>query len=259
VLIGQRMVVWTASGAVPGVIARKPIHLLTDEERKQVPKLKDLWVDIGASSRDDAMSLVRVGDPVTMELGYRPLRNGLAYATAMDDKCGLWVVMEAFRRASKSVQVGLFAVSTVQEEIGLRGATTSAFSIDAHVGIAVDVTHATDCPTIDKKQEGDIRLGSGPVIYRGPNFNPVVVERLIKTSEAKQIRYQLASNGRATGTDANTMQISRGGMATALISIPNRYMHSPVETIALDDIDRAADLIAAFVSELQADDDFRPM
>lgn len=259
VLIGQKMTVWTASGGVPAVIARKPIHLLADDERNKVPKLKDLWLDIGAKDKADAAASVNIGDPVTLELGYRPLRNNLACSPAMDDKSGLWVVLEAFRRAvKKPLDCALYVVSTVQEEIGLRGAQTSSFGIDPHVGVAVDVTHATDCPTIDKKQEGDVALGKGPVIYRGPNMNPVAVERLIKTAKAAELPYQLAASGRATPTDANTMQINRAGMAVALVSVPNRYMHSPVEMISLDDIDAAADLLAEFVGGLKADDDFRP-
>ncbi|HEX4129244.1 MAG TPA: M42 family metallopeptidase [Pirellulales bacterium] len=259
VLIGQRMTLWGAGGPIPGLIARKPIHLLTDDERKQVVKLKDLWIDIGAKDRDDALSMVKIGDAVTMDLRYQPMRNNFAYATAMDDKCGLWTIVEAFRRAAAhTLDCALFAVSTVQEEIGLRGAQTSAYTVDAQVGIAVDVTHATDCPTIDKKQEGDIKLGGGPVIYRGPNMNPVVVDRLVQCATEANMAFQLAASGRATGTDANTMQVSRGGMATALVSIPNRYMHSPVEMISLEDIDRAADLLAAFVRSLKKDDDFRP-
>lgn len=259
VLIGQRMTVWTSTGAVPGIIARKPIHLLSDDERKQVPKLKDLWIDIGAKDRDDALSVVRIGDPITLELKYQPLRNGTACSPAMDDKCGLWVVLEAFRRASAgALDCTLVVVSTVQEEIGLRGAQTSAFTVDAQVGIAVDVTHATDCPTIDKKQEGDVKLGAGPVIYRGPNMNPAVVERLLSVAREQELPHQVAASGRATPTDANTIQVSRGGVATGLVSIPNRYMHSPVEMIALDDIDRAADLLAGFARSVRASDDFRP-
>jgi putative aminopeptidase FrvX len=259
VLIGQRMTIWTATGPVPGIIARKPIHLLTDEERKQVVKLKDLWIDIGAKDKDDAAKLVRVGDPITLELNYRTLMNNLAASVAMDDKTGLWVCLEAFRRASESkLNCALYTVSTVQEEIGLRGAQTSAFTIDAHVGIAVDVTHATDCPTIDKKQEGEVKVGGGPVIYRGPNMNPVVVERLVSAATGREIPYQMAAVGRATGTDANALQVSRGGVATGLVSIPNRYMHSPVELISLDDIDRAADLLAAFAINLSGTESFIP-
>jgi endoglucanase len=258
-LVGQRMTVWTATGAVGGVIGRKPIHLLTDEERKQVPKLKDLWLDIGAKDKAEVEEVVRIGDPITFQLGFQQTRNNQANSPAMDDKCGLWVVMEALRRASlKKLNCSLYAVSTVQEEIGLRGAQTSAFGVDPHIGIAVDVTHATDCPTIEKKQEGDIALGKGPVIYRGPNMNPLVVQRLIETAKAGEVPYQLAASGRATGTDANSLQVNRSGVATGLVSVPNRYMHSAVETISLADIDHAANLLAGFVLRLTGQEDFTP-
>lgn len=259
VLVGQRLTVWGESGPINGVAGRKAIHLLNDEERKQVPKLKDMWVDIGAKDKAEAASLVRVGDPVTLALGLTSMRNNLAYAPAMDDKVGLWVALEALRRTTpNSLNCGLFAVSTVQEEIGLRGATTSAYGVHPHVGIAIDVTHATDCPTIDKKTEGDIALGRGPVVYRGPNMNPRVVDKLLETATAREIPVQMAASGRATGTDANTIQTSRGGVAAGLVSIPNRYMHSPVEMISLDDIDRAADLLAGFALRLSGDEDFTP-
>ncbi|MEN0111335.1 MAG: M42 family peptidase, partial [Planctomycetota bacterium] len=178
-LIGQRMTIHAAGGPIPAVIARKAIHLLEPDERKQVVKLKDLWLDIGAKDGAEASELVRVGDPVTLELGYQEMRNGLANAPGMDNKTGLWVCVEAARRAKQAggLKVGVFAVATVQEEIGLRGARTSAFGIDPHAGIAVDVTHATDCPTIDKTQESDIKLGGGPVVQRGANINPVVFDR----------------------------------------------------------------------------------
>lgn len=258
-LIGQRMTIWTDSGPINAVIARKPIHLLTDEESKQVVKTKDLWLDIGATDKEDAESIVRVGDPVTLQLGYQELRNGLANAPGMDNKTGLWVVVEGLRRAAgRGLKCALYAVSTVQEEIGLRGARTSAFGLDPHVGIAVDVTHATDCPTIDKRQLGEVSLGDGPVIYRGPNMNPTVVERLITAADQTEIPYQLAASGRATPNDANTIQVNRDGVATGLVAIPNRYMHSAVETIALQDVDRAADLLAEFAVGLAGDDDFTP-
>ena len=258
-LIGQRMTIWTQSGGIPAVIARKPIHLLDTEERKKVVKLEELWLDIGATDREDAASVVRIGDPVTLELGYQEMRNGLANAPAMDNSTGVWVVIEALRRAAQqSLNVAVFAVSTVQEEIGLRGAQTSTFGVDPQIGIAVDVTHATDCPTIDKRQQGDIRLGGGPVIERGPNVNPRLYERLVSTAEAAAIPYQVAAHGRGTGTDANAIQLVRAGIVTGLISIPNRYMHSAVETIALADIDSAADLLAAFLTGLNGEEDFTP-
>jgi len=259
VLIGQRMTVWTEGGPIVGVIGRKPIHLLTEEERKQVPKLKDLWVDIGVKGKEEAEKLVKIGDPVTVELAYRELRNGRSVSPAMDDKCGLWAVMEALRRLDPTkLAWAVYAVSTVQEEVGLRGARTSAFGIDPEVGVAVDVTHATDCPTIEKKEEGDIALGKGPVIERGPNMNPKVVRRLVQTAEEQKIPYQMAASGKATGTDANSIQVNRAGVATGLVSIPNRYMHSPVEMISLDDLDHAANLLARFCEGLTAGEDFTP-
>ena len=258
-LLGQRMTIWGDAGPVPAVIARKPIHLLTPSERKTVVEAKDLWLDIGAQDQEEAQSLVRIGDAVTFELGYQELRNGLANAPKMDNTTGLWVVIEAARRTSlKSPSCALHAVSTVQEEIGLRGAQTSAFGIEPYVGIGVDVTHTTDCPSIDKKQQGDIKLGKGPVIFRGPNFNPKVVQRMIDTAETNDLPYQLSALGRAAPNDSNAIQISRAGVAAGLIGIPNRYMHSAVETISLDDMDNAAELLAYFVSELPADIDFTP-
>ncbi|NBW86108.1 MAG: M42 family peptidase [Planctomycetia bacterium] len=252
-LVGARVVIWTASGPVSGVMSRKPIHLLTEEERKVVPKMKDLWIDIGAADRADCESVVRVGDAVTFELKVLSLRRDLVCSVAMDDKIGLWVVLEAFRRAVAAgpLPCGLFVASTVQEEIGLRGAQTSCHGVDPHVAIAVDVTHATDCPTIDKKSEGDVALGKGPVVYRGPNMNPHVVDRLLAAAKAREIAVQLGASGRATPTDANVLQTTRSGVATGLVSVPNRYMHSAVETVSLADADRAADLLAAFVRGLE--------
>jgi tetrahedral aminopeptidase len=258
-LIGQRMTVWTREGPVHAVIARKSIHLLNEQERKQVAKLEELWLDIGAKDKADAARVVTIGDPVTLELGYREMRNNLANSPGMDNKVGLWVAFETLRRAAdRPLKCALYAVSTVQEEIGLRGARTSTFGIDPRVGIAVDVTHATDCPTMDQRQQGDIKLGGGPVIFRGPNVNPVVSRRLIETAEAMKIPYQRAASGRAAPNDAGSMQVSRAGVATGLVSIPNRYMHSAVETVCLDDIDRAADLLAEFAASLSPDDDFVP-
>lgn len=259
-LIGQRMTVWTAEGPLPAVIARKPIHLLKDEEKKQVPKLEDLWIDIGARSKTEAAERVRIGDPVTLQLGLQLMRNDLANAPGMDNRTGLWVVMEAFRRAAeRPLDCALYAVATVQEEIGLRGARTSAFGIDPHVAVAVDVTHATDCPTIDKRQQGEISLGQGPVIFRGPNMNPGVAARLMDVCDEHEIAYQPAAIGRAAPNDSNVLQVNRAGVAAGLVSIPNRYMHSAVETVSLFDLDQAAELLAKFSATITEQDDFRPL
>lgn len=259
-LIGQRMTIHTAGGPVPAVIARKAIHLLDQEERKQVVKTKDLWLDIGAKDQSEAREAVAIGDPVTLELGYQEMRNNLANSPGMDDKTGLWVCVEAARRAVErgGLKVAVHAVATVQEEVGLRGAATSAHGIHPHVGIAVDVTHATDCPTIDKTQEGEVKLGDGPVVSRGPNYNPIVCQRLGEAGEAADIGIQWCAEGRPGGTDANAIQLARDGVASGLVSVPNRYMHSAVEMISLDDIDQCADLLAEFLLRIEKDADFTP-
>lgn len=259
-LVGQRMIIWTEKGGIPAVISRKASHLLKPEERSKAVKLDDLWLDIGAKDKEEAAELVMIGDPVTVQLpGYQEMRNGFVNSPGMDDKTGVWVVLEALRRAAKkSPNVAIFAVSTVQEEVGLRGAQTSAFGVDPHVGIAVDVTHATDCPTIDKKHNGDVALGGGPVLDRGPNTNPHVFSMLHETAKRDEINVQITAHGRPPGTDAKAIQLVRDGVATEIVSIPNRYMHSAVEMISLDDIDQCADLLASFMLSLSGDEDFTP-
>ncbi len=257
-LIGQQVMVWTSSGGLPGVIARKPIHLLRPEEKEKAVKLEDLWIDIGVKDRAEAEKCVQVGEPVTLRLELRRLRNDLVCGPGLDNACGVWVVLEATRRVRGSSAWSIYAVSTVQEEIGLRGAQTSAFGVDPHAAIAVDVTHATDSPGMEKNSLGRIRLGAGPVIFRGPNRNPRIVERLLDCSRQTGIPYQLAASGRAMSNDANPLQISRAGVATGLVSIPNRYMHSAVEIVSWRDLDAAAELLAVFASTLAPDDNFIP-
>jgi len=258
-LIGQQVQIWTQHAAVPGVISRKPIHLLDESERNTVVKIQDMWIDIGAGSELETRSLVRIGDPVTLRMGYQELLQQTLTAVALDDRVGVWVVVEALRRAKQwGAAVAVYAVSTVAEEIGLRGATTSAERLRPQVGIAVDVTHATDCPTIDKRQQGDIKLGRGAVIFRGPNMNPVVVERLIQQAEQAELPHQLAALGRAAPNDSNAIQVSGQGVATGLVAIPNRYMHSAVEVCHLGDLEAAAELLAHFCVSLRPDDTFVP-
>lgn len=259
ILLGQHLTVCGRDGPIMGVVSRKATHLLTNEERNKVPLFTDIWVDIGAKNREDAESQVSPGDVVTFALGLRTLRNGLASAPGMDDKVGVWVVMEALRLLrEKEVNVEVYTVSTVQEEIGLRGATTSAYGINPTVGIAVDVCHATDTPGNDKKQVGETKLGAGPALFRGPNINPHVLTRLQDAAHRLDIAVQVRGVPRATGTDANAIQIARDGVATGLIGIPNRYMHSPVETVSLDDLDEAARILAEFCASLQPDDNWTP-
>jgi endoglucanase len=247
ILLGQDLTVWTGNGPIAAVVSRRAPHLMTSDERNKVPQFTDIWVDIGARDRKEAESLVAPGDSVTFALGSRELRNNLITSPGLDDKVGVWTVMEALRLMhGRPLQASIYCVSTVQEEIGLRGATTSSYGIHPTVGIAVDVCHATDTPGNDKKQLGDTKLGSGPALFRGPNINPHVFDKLRDAARSHEIPVQLRGVPRATGTDANAIQLARDGVATGLVGIPNRYMHSPVEVVSLDDLERAARLLAEF-------------
>ena len=259
ILLGQNLTVWTKQGPVVGVVSRKAPHLQTNEDRNKVPQFTDIWVDIGVKDKKEAESLVSHGDPVTFALGVREMRNGLVTSPGLDDKVGVWTVMETLRLLhGRSIQPAVYCVSTVQEEIGLRGAITSAYGIHPTIGIAVDVCHATDTPGNDKKQIGDTRLGNGPGVFRGPNINPRVFDRLEETAKKHEIAIQVRGAPRATGTDANAIQLSRDGVAAGLIGIPNRYMHSPVEIVSLDDLDQAAGLLAEFCAGVTNQMDWTP-
>ncbi|MBM4069136.1 MAG: M42 family metallopeptidase [Planctomycetes bacterium] len=259
ILLGQNLTVWTREGPVAGVVSRKAPHLMTNEERKKVPDFHDVWVDIGARDRKDAESLVSPGDPVTFDLVCRDMRNNLVTSPGLDDKVGVWTVMETLRLLrGRPMKAAVFCVSTVQEEIGLRGATTSAYGIHPALGIAVDVCHAADTPSNDKKQLGETKLGNGPVVFRGPNINPHVFSRLHHLATAGNIPIQVRGAPRATGTDANAIQLNREGVATGVIGIPNRYMHSPVEVVSLDDLDHAARLLAEFCASISPQCDWVP-
>ncbi len=261
VLLSQRVTVHTAKKPIAGVIGRKPIHLLTAEDRaKEKLEVEDLWVDIGAKDKAAAERLVEIGDPITFDLHYTPLQQDLIAAPGCDDKVGVFVAMEALRLIPKSkLKCAVYAVSTVQEELGLRGARTSAFGIDPHAGIAVDVTHATDYPGVDEKRTGKIVVRKGPTIARGPNINPALRDILVKSAEARKLPYQTDPEPRGTGTDANAIQINRAGVAAALVSIPNRYMHGPCEIVALCDLENAARMIAEALTRIDDTTDFTPM
>ncbi len=260
VAVGTRVLIHGKDGPVPGVIGRTAIHLLKDEERGKKIELEKLFIDIGAEDKDAAEKLISVADPITFGAEFQHLDRDLCAAPGFDDKMGLFVCMEVLHLlADREIDCGLYAVSTVQEEVGLRGAHTSAFGIDPAVGIAVDVTHATDYPGSEKTRAGDVRIGAGPVIARGPNINPVVGELLQQTAEESSIDYQLVAAPRGTGTDANVIQLTRAGVATGLVSVANRYMHTPVEIISLSDLESTARLVAETVAKINEDLDFTPM
>jgi endoglucanase len=259
VTVGQRVYVHTRNGPVLGVLGRKAIHLLDQDERTKVPKTDDLWIDIGVGNKKEAEELVQIGDCVTYAQDLQRLQGDRATARSFDNKMGCFIVAEAMRLlADKRLACAVYGVATVQEEIGLRGARTSAFGIDPLVGLATDVGHAMDYPGADKKKVGDVKLGGGPIIARGANINPKVFDLLVRTAKESDIPYQIEAAPGGTGTDANAMQISRAGMATGLISVPLRYMHTPCEVMALEDIENAAKLMAGFVERVTPDLDWTP-
>lgn len=260
VLPGSQVKVLGAKGWVDGVIGKKPIHLMKPEERTKSTPIVDLWVDIGASSRKDALKVAEAGDAVSYAPNMMELRNNLFSSKGCDNKTGAYVVSEVLKILSKrkGLQVAVYSVSTVQEEVGLRGAMTSTAGIEPDVGIAVDVGFASDTPGIDKRQVGEVTLGDGPILHRGPNINPKLAKMLLATAKKKRIKTQFSSEPRATGTDANAMQIAGSGAATALVSLPNRYMHTMVETCSYDDLQAAAKLIAETILTITPRTSFIP-
>jgi len=258
---GQRVTLRGRKGHIRGVIGKGPIHLIPADARTKVTPLDKLWVDIGAKDQKDAEKRVAVGDPLVLGYGYEDFPHDLAAGRGFDNRAGAFVVLEAARRVQAlNPRAEIHAVATAQEEIGLRGATTATFGIEPQVGIAVDVTFATDYPSMGDavKQENLIQLGKGPVVTRGPNINGPLFDLLVATAKAKKIAIQINAEPRGTGTDANAMQLSRAGVATGLVSIPNRYMHSPCEMVSLKDLDRAADLLAHTAAAITPDTDFVP-
>lgn len=257
VIVGQRVLVHTQNGPLPGVIGKKPIHILNADEKGKPVEMHDLWIDLGATGgRDEVIAAgVRVGDTATYDIPMRRLLGDRVNGRALDNRIGAWIVAEALRRIKAlEPKAAVFAVATTQEEIGLRGARASAFGIDPQIGIAVDVTFATDFPSMDKRKFSELTIGRGPTILRGANANRRLSDRMIDLAERNDIPYQPSAHPSGTGTDANAIQISRAGIITGLIGLPLRYMHTPCEIISLSDADNAAALLALTCASLSNED-----
>lgn len=258
---GRRVVILTREGPIKGVTGKRAIHLMEPDDRKKVPEIHEIWIDIGVSSRKEAEKLVRIGDPVVYDQGFEWIRGSIGVARAFDDRAGAYAVMEAAKRLAQPGAKGkaklaarVTAAATTQEEIGTRGAMTAAYSEQPQIAIAVDVGHATDSPDCDARKYGKFTLGGGPIICRGPNINPFVFERLVAVAEKNRIPYQIEAEARPTGTDARVIQVSRDGVATGLISIPLRYMHTPSEVVDLNDIEHTVSLLTHFARSLKSGD-----
>lgn len=258
VMVSQRVLVHTNNGPLPGVLGKKAIHLMDPEERKKKSELHNLWVDIGAKNGEEAKKRVAIGDFVTMNAFFEEVLDGRAVAKSFDNRAGIFCVSETLRALSKKSKAATYGVSAVQEEIGLRGAVAATYSVQPDIAIAIDVTHAFDIPDANKRKGADIKLGLGPVIVRGPNINRKVFARLVEVAEKQKIPYQIAASGIGTGTDANVIQLSRGGVATGLIGLPLRYMHNPCEMLALSDLENSVKLLTAFVESVSDKDNWIP-
>jgi len=259
VLVGQRIRFLAAAGDVIGVVGRKPIHLIDEDDRKKAAKFTDLWVDIGARNRAEVEARVSLGDPGVIDSSAHDFPGNRIVSRAIDDRIGAFAALEALRRyAAEPGTARVVAAATTQEEIAWTGggALVAANAIRPRMAIVVDVTHATDSPTMEKKEIGDHRLGGGPVLGRGALLSPVVFELLRSAARAKSIPFGVLAVGRDTSTNADAIHIAQEGVATALVSIPNRYMHSPNEMVSLDDVDYTAELIAEVCRKVDTKTDF---
>lgn len=256
----QRVVIHTRKGPVKGVVGNVAPHLTKQEDNPKPPKIHELFIDIGAGSRKEAEKLVRIGDPITLVDEFDVLRGDLVVARAFDNRIGTFAVAEALRllkEAKGRLQAEVCAVSNVQEEVGLLGARQIAYSLKPDIALVVDVTHATDYPTVNKAQHGDVKIGSGPTITHGGCNHPEVVARIESAAAAKKISLQHEAMSSTSGTDTDAIFWTRGGIASALISLPNRYMHSPVEVVSLKDLEQIPQLLAAFAQSLTERETFK--
>ncbi len=249
---GRRVSILTKNGIVKGVTGKRAIHLMGMEDRKKIPETHEIWIDAGVKSREEAEALVRVGDCAVYDQSFELVRGSVGVARAFDDKAGAYAVLEAVRRLSKGkLAARVTAAATTQEEIGTRGAMTAAFSENPDFAIAVDVGHATDSPDCDPRKHGQFVQGGGPIVCRGPNINPILFERIVEVAGKKKIPYQIEADSRPTGTDARAIQVARAGVATGLLSIPLRYMHTPSEMVDLEDIEHTIQLLVAVARSLK--------
>ncbi len=259
VLVAQRLRFIGRNGDVFGVVGKKPIHLMKTEDREKASKITDLWVDIGANTKAEAEERLSVGDPGVIDSRAMDFPNGRLVSRSIDDRIGAFVVLEALKRyAENPGKAHVVAVATTQEEIGYRGggAGVCATCVNPKMALVVDVTFSIDHPQVEKKEQGEAKLDGGPVLARGSIISPVVFNLLRKTAEEKEIPYSVQAAGLHTSTDADAIHISREGIATALVSVPNRYMHSPNEMVSLADLDRTATLIAEVCRVVTDETDF---
>jgi endoglucanase len=246
VLVAQRVRILAKGGPITGVVGQKAPHLTDQEERDKPLKVDQLWIDIGAADGDDARSRVQVGDLAVLEVPIVDLAGSRIASRAVDNRAGAFVAAEAARLyAEKPGSWKLVGVGSVGEETSFSGAYTSAFGLDPDAALIIDVTHTSDQPNVPKRKVGEIKLGGGPVIERGSGVHPVMFDLIGEVAKAEGIPVQFGASSGSTGTDADAVKLSRAGIRCGVVSVPNRYMHSPNEIIDLDDLEAVATLIAA--------------
>jgi len=258
---GSEVWIQNEKKVIKGVIGKKAIHLTEYSNRNKGLKIKDIYIDIGAKNKKDALKKVEIGNPVTFKPNYLELENDLISSKACDDRAGGFVISEVIKILSTKkdkLKVGVYATSTVQEEVGLRGATTGAFGINPNVGFAVDVTFSTDTPGSSKTENGDVVLGNGVVLHPGCANNRKLYKLIKEVAKKKKLKYQIQSSGSPGGTDTSAIQLTRSGVATLLLSLPLRYMHTQVEVVALKDLENTAKLIAETILALKPNMEFIP-
>jgi endoglucanase len=252
-LPGERVYVHTPTGPILGVLGRKPIHLMESKERSHAPELAELWIDIGVENKSEAQELVPLGSVATRANQLERLRGDLVVSRGMDNKASVLALVEAMRRLHEErdqLKAGVFFVSSVQEEIGGRGAALAAHAIDPQIALTVDVTFTSDHPQMSESRVGDVKLGGGPGITTGAFISPRIFQLLTATARAAEMAYQLDISASHTYTDNDAIRITRSGIATGLLNIPSRYMHSSSEVVSLKDIEQTGELIARFVLSL---------
>ena len=261
---GERVVIQGREGPVNGVFGVRPPHLMGPKERDNVaPKeLADAPVDIGARSKAEAESLVALGAPAVVDAGWRPLAGSRVSCRGFDNRIGAFIATEVVRRLAEEplapLNVALHLVGSVQEELGLIGGQTAAYAVAPDIGICLDVGFATDATPADRRKMGDVRLGGGPILGVGPLSNPKLRALLEAAARQEGIPLQAQVRARAAGNNAYSMRLQRGGAAVALVSIPLRYMHSPVEVVDLDDVERIIRLLCALIGGLPENPDLTP-
>jgi len=252
IVAAKRVIIHNKKGPVYGLVGRKATHMMTEDEQAEDLKMYDMWIDIGAADKEDALRMISVGDPIVFEAEYRELMNNCVVGRGFDDRMGAWCVAETLVRLNERGRLRntVYGLASIQEENGAYGATMSAYNLAPEVAVVIDGTHGTDFPDVSKERHGDVKLGKGPVISIGSVAHPGVKDFLVEVAEECRIDVQMEAMPKWSGTDADVISLSKGGVACANLSVPMRYMHTPAEVMSLDDLENTVELLVAFCEKM---------